>query len=260
MAKSFASSKRQVFLSYRRSPANVSVARELRTALEAEGLVVWLDERDIDAFEDIPDAIRDGLRSSHALVAFYDEAYAKRRACQWELTEALIATASSAAKRKNRVFVVTPTQALDHVRPRMLRRALTLTLNEETPVDIARAVRREAERLRSTIGKARRPRAKPWVGVGEFATYARFVGRTTEMWDIFDALSEDVVILHGCAAARAARICTHGAGLANRCWRRNTPDDSLRSIPAACSGSTPASVAKTGAPRSQAHCVKSLPD
>ena len=201
VSKSFASSKRQVFLSYRRSPANVSAARELRTALEAEGLVVWLDERDIDAFEDIPDAIRDGLRSSHALVAFYDEAYAKRCACQWELTEALIATASSAEKRQNRVLVVTPTQALDHVRPRMLRRALTLSLDEETPVDIARAVRREAERLRSTIGKARRSRAKPWVGVGEFAAYARFVGRTSEMWDIFDALSEDVVILHGCAAA-----------------------------------------------------------
>jgi len=200
MAKSFASSKRQVFLSYRRSPASLQVARELRAALEAEGLVVWLDERDIDAFEDIPDAMRDGLRASHALVALYDEAYAGRRACQWELTEALIATAGGVAERQNRVFVVAPSRTPDHVRPRTLRRAL-ISLSDEAPGAIARSVRRQAEGLRSTIGKARRPQAKPWVGLAEHGSYERFVGRTSEMWEIFDALSENVVILDGRAAA-----------------------------------------------------------
>jgi tetratricopeptide (TPR) repeat protein len=170
----------------------------------AEGLSVWRDETEIPDFGDIPDAMCQGVRAAHAVVAYYDDNFAERRACQWELTEALVASAHDATGARGaqgRALVITPTDQINHVRPRALRGELMMSLADHEPNEIARAVRLHVEKFAATIGGARRPRAHPWVGIAEHAVYGRFVGRITEMWDIFDALSADVVVLHGRAAA-----------------------------------------------------------
>src|SRR5689334_5794460 len=96
--------------------------REIAEALQAAGLKVWIDEKELQEFESITRGVQDNLARSKALLAFYSKAYPTRRACQWELTAAFI-TAQREGDPRRRVLVVNPEQGSDHIQPIELRDA-----------------------------------------------------------------------------------------------------------------------------------------
>jgi hypothetical protein len=110
-----------VFVSY----AHVDRERVLvlGDALLARGLLVWLDDRELETFASISAGIENGLGRSRVLVALYSRAYPARRACQWELTAAFVAAQREGDPRR-RVLVVNPEQDVGHVQPLQLRDAL----------------------------------------------------------------------------------------------------------------------------------------
>ena len=78
-----------VFLSYHH--ADSVVARMLVDCLRAEGLGIFLDEREIDDFASIQGRLTEALARSKALLAVYSATYPTRRSCQFELTAAFLA-------------------------------------------------------------------------------------------------------------------------------------------------------------------------
>src|SRR4051812_33731843 len=71
------------------------LSQPLTDALRARGLRVWHDVSEIQDFQSITRAVGEGLASSRVLVALYSRTYPTRRACQWELTAALVSAATT---------------------------------------------------------------------------------------------------------------------------------------------------------------------
>ena len=78
-----------VFVSF--AWADIESVRPLVAALRDGGLSVWFAETQIDNFESITRAVKEGLLHSKALLAFYSYKYPGRPACLWELRMAFIA-------------------------------------------------------------------------------------------------------------------------------------------------------------------------
>jgi hypothetical protein len=128
-----------------------------------------------------------------ALVAFYSHAYATRRACQWELTAALLAAQADGGDPLRRVLVVNLERGAEHIQPVRLRDGLFASA--ATDVDtLARRVASHVERLDGPLGVrwAPRPSALPRTGP---AAPPRFVGRARELWAVHAALSAGEVAL-----------------------------------------------------------------
>jgi hypothetical protein len=87
-----------VFLSH--AWADGDRPREIAQALEAAGLRVWFDAKEIADFEGITRVVQQGLAKSKALLAYYSKAYPTRRACQWELTAAFLAAQQEGDPRR----------------------------------------------------------------------------------------------------------------------------------------------------------------
>ena len=76
-----------VFLSWTRQDTDRhGLLGDLVDRLRDRGVPVWMDDGQIDAFDAIPEHIRDGLGQSRVLLAWYSRAYPTRRACREELT------------------------------------------------------------------------------------------------------------------------------------------------------------------------------
>jgi hypothetical protein len=73
-----------VFFSYRH--VHSERVRPVVQALEARGVRVWFDEKDVDDFAGITDAVAEGIAESKAFVAYFSADYPDIRPCQWELT------------------------------------------------------------------------------------------------------------------------------------------------------------------------------
>ncbi len=174
----------RLFISYRRS--NASPVDALVAALEAEGVEVWMDRSEIDDAASIQRRIDEGLASCHALLAWYSADYPKSRACQWELTAALIAASAEAAPVK-RILVINPEADNAHIQPLKVRDMQHFDLDD----DVATLARRVAEAMRPIQGelgalrRLNRPRAYGFTPLGS----SRFVGRVTRLWDIHSALT-----------------------------------------------------------------------
>ena len=78
-----------IFFSY--AHAARDAALPVITALKARKLRVFHDETEITDGDSIVRRIVEGLGRARMLVAWYSATYPTRRACQWELTSALIA-------------------------------------------------------------------------------------------------------------------------------------------------------------------------
>lgn len=194
-----------VFISYRHSPTNAVTVEALAEALEARNLRVWLDQQQIGPFREISVAMHEGVSKSRALLAYYCDEYPDRRACQWELTAALLAgaheTHAEGINGYGRLMVVTPTATTAHLRPRALN-GVMITSALQPMANLADVIATHVNRIAATtIGGVRQAKPTRWVGLQANASFQRFVGRLREMWDIFDALSGDVVFLQGKAAA-----------------------------------------------------------
>ncbi|MFA7429629.1 MAG: toll/interleukin-1 receptor domain-containing protein [Rhodospirillaceae bacterium] len=197
-----------VFISYRNHPSSADTVTALKEALEARGLSVWVDSANVMPLGDLRADLHEGLKTSRALLAVYCADYAGRRVCQWELTAALLAGAHEvfaapdpAAVRGRRLMVVTPGTNRGHIRPHSLGGLHVGVVSPLTVEALADAVAARLHGVKTPMGTIPQTRPIITVGLDEHNRSPRFVGRLREMWDIFDALSGDVVFLRPEAAA-----------------------------------------------------------
>ena len=122
----------------------------------ARGLKVWQDRSEVEDFQSITRAVREGLARSRVLVAFYSRTYPMRRACQWELTAALLSATTVHGSAVGRVLVVNPEKEMTHVHPIELRDAKVLQLlNPTAPWEVeqaAHSIDRHLSGVEGTIG------------------------------------------------------------------------------------------------------------
>ncbi len=180
-----------LFLSYRWAD-KPSVA-PLLAALQARGVRVWQDAREVETFASIQQAVGTGLSGARALLAWYSGRYNESRACQWELTAAYCAAQAEGDPRR-RILVVNPEPGNAHVHLPELFDQLHLSA-QHAPGD-EQAVNELADRivaaLRDTVppeplGELRAlapPRWLPAMGTGS----TRFVGRLGQMWALHGKL------------------------------------------------------------------------
>ncbi|MBL8528733.1 MAG: toll/interleukin-1 receptor domain-containing protein [Burkholderiales bacterium] len=167
-----------MFLSYPRK--DLEPVRALVSALKAEGLTVWLDESNIEAFERIHDHVAQGIADSRAL-AWYSLNYAASRPCQSELSAAYLCEAG------DRVLVVNPESDHGHIQPRALVNRLYGEAKDAP--GIARRVKGCVSRFAFSIGDGV-SFTQPLHYGRQLAGSNRFVGRTPILWKTHDALEK----------------------------------------------------------------------
>jgi hypothetical protein len=176
-----------IFLSY--AHADIARVSPLVAALRDRGLNVWFDEKDVDVFGGITDAVATGIAESKALVAFYSVVYPERRACQWEMTRAFL-SAQRRADPRSRVLVINPEPDAAHIFPIELRDARFQRAPGPDPADTTRVIdgiSQHVSGLDGMLGEfvSSEPR---WYPPGSALGSVRFVGRLNEMWRIHSAL------------------------------------------------------------------------
>ena len=103
----------RLFISYSRR--NKAQVYPLAEALEKAGIKVWIDRDEIEPLGDFPERIRDGLPSSHALLAWYSAQYAQSSYCQKEPTAAWIYAHRLTRNVLSRIFVLNPEESVAHI-------------------------------------------------------------------------------------------------------------------------------------------------
>ncbi len=200
-----------VFLSWTRVDAGEG-PHALATALSAEGVDVWIDDHSIETFAPITSTIQEGLSSSNVFVAWYSEGYASRRACREELTLALLA-AMRADQGPLRVLVVNPEMRMDHILEAPLldqHFAGPDDIQSRGMADLARRIAARARDIREPFGALPDGEQTRWYGgAGWQGGSADFVGRLTEVWQLYDHLHRSSELTGG----RAARQLAYVSGL-----------------------------------------------
>jgi hypothetical protein len=166
-----------IFISY--AHKDIEPVGALVRSLGAEGLRVFVDETEIEAFGDIQRRVEHGIARSKVLVAWYSRNYAKSRACQWELAAGYLWSSGE------RVFVINPESGSDHIQPRSLLDRRFVTASD--PSYIAREAKRQVAELGDALGDPaglKQPRPFGFQPAGS----NRFVGRIPELWAVHDAL------------------------------------------------------------------------
>lgn len=204
-----------VFISYAHADRERVV--ELREALQALSLDVWLDDREIETFESITGAIRSGLARSSVLLAFYSRSYPMKRACQWELTAAFVAAHRAGQDPRARVLVVNPEQGTAHIEPVELRDALFAAAPPPRDAgrlaDLAAAVAAHVAGLDGLLGALGVGVRPPWRGRRPVGA-ARFVGRLRDMWAVHSALcTSEVGLITGAHGGDPALKVTGMGGI-----------------------------------------------
>jgi tetratricopeptide (TPR) repeat protein len=192
--------KPRLFISYRRSKA--ARVDALVSALEAEGVEVWLDRNEIEDAASIQGRIEDGLASCHALLAWYCADYSSSRACQWELTAALIA-AGAETSPVVRILVINPEADNGHIQPLKVRDLKHISAQDHDAA-LAHRIAEIIRPIQGALGALRRlgrPAAFGFTPIGS----TRFVGRVVRMWDIHSALGAgNFAIVAGLPSSGAA--------------------------------------------------------
>jgi|GEM_PF-317562 len=190
----------RLFISYRRSKA--SRVDALVAALEAEGVDVWIDRNEIEDAASIQRRIDGGLAGCHALLAWYCVDYPASRACQWELTAALIAAGAETAPVK-RILVINPEADNVHIQPLQVRDLQHFSAQDDD-VALARRIAKAIKPIQGELGVVRRlsrPASYGFTPIGS----TRFVGRVTKLWEIHSALAAgNFAIVAGLPSSGAA--------------------------------------------------------
>jgi len=187
------SATHDLFLSYRW--ADKAAVEPLLAALNARGVRVWQDAREVEDLASIQKAVGTGLSQSRALLAWYSSRYNDSRACQWELTSAYTAAQAEGDPRR-RILVVNPEAGNAHIHlPELFDQ---LHLSGCNLPDDAVAVSALADQIQAALVlvpatalgalmSLTPPVWLPAMGMGS----SRFVGRLHEMWRLHGALQAD---------------------------------------------------------------------
>ena len=188
---------------------------ELRDALVARGLRVRLGDAEVESFASISTVIDAGLARSKACVAFYSATYPTSRACQSELTAALLAAYNSGTDPRTRLLIVNPEDGAEHIEPIELQDVLFASAPAVGNTSGLEAlVERIATRVGAIdgelgeLGVAARP---AWMGRRPVGA-ARFVGRVRDMWRVHSALTAGSVGLIAGAHTSDPMVMVTGMG------------------------------------------------
>src|SRR5271157_5918588 len=187
--------------------------QQLADALTKAGLRVWFDADEINDFASITRAVTEGLAKSKALVAYYSKTYPLRRACQWELTAAFLATQTEGDPRR-RVLVINPEKGADHIHPIELRDAKfrNAPINDCEMQQLVQAIVKHVGELSGPLADIHPLTAPAWYGMTPVGS-TRFVGRLKEMWEVHSLLhAGDVAQITGAAAATGGIGQVQGLG------------------------------------------------
>ena len=196
-----------VFISYRHVDADR--VRAMAAALESSGLRVWIDETRIEDFTSIQSNIESGLAKSKALLAWYSTRYPESRACQWELTAALLAAQQEEKDVRKRILLVNPENESTHIYPVELRDTLYRS-GPDTSEDLQALVDVIGARvgqLTGVLGEIRSRFRPEWYGGASGYGSNRFVGRLRELWEIHSGLTAAALpIITGSPAKALVRL------------------------------------------------------
>lgn len=208
MVDSDKASKTSLFVSYRRTQlARVEPAVR---ALEAAGVDCFLDQDAIDPLADFPERIRQGIRASHALLAWWSADYAASDHCMAEFTLAWQHARRHSSDVGRRVWVLNPETGAGHIAAGELnsKNFLTPPAAQELPA-WAQGLR---ERLLALLPEGplaceRQPEVAPRLRNVPQPT-ATFTGRNAELMRIHSKLHPARIGTAGAAVA----VQTHGLG------------------------------------------------
>lgn len=208
------SASHDLFLSYRW--ADKPAVALLVAALQACGVRVWQDAREVEDLASIQRAVATGLANARALLVWYSIRYNEPRACQWALTSAYTAAQAEGDPRR-RILVVNPEAGNAHVHlPELLDQ---LQLSGAGVPDDGAAVQALADRITAALHRvpatalgALRALTPPlWLPA--MATGSnRFVGRLREMWQLHGALQSGQAAMLTGSGGKPGLALVRGAG------------------------------------------------
>jgi hypothetical protein len=197
-----------VFVSH--SHADNARVVPLVAALKKQGLKVWVDLERVGDGESITHSVAPGLAASKMLLAWYSEAYVRSRACQWELTAALIAGAREHDQNR-RVLVLNPETATGHIQPIGLRDQIFLNANEALE-SLAARIAACAQNLTGRLDTLSSLAPPEWLGGGRRSSSQRFVGRLPDLWAVHSHLQASHAVMVSGAAAGSDLALVQGLG------------------------------------------------
>jgi hypothetical protein len=180
----------------------------LVAALKKQCLKVWVDLERVGDGESITDSVAPGLAASKMLLAWYSESYVRSRACQWELTAALIAGAHDQSRR---VLVVNPEAGISHIQPLTLRDKIFLDAKRR-PTALAKSIAACAQKLTGRLDALTSLTPPEWLGGGRRSSSQRFVGRLPDLWAVHSHLQASHAVMISGAAAGSDLALVQGLG------------------------------------------------
>ena len=185
-----------IFFSYRswRYSGDCHV-QPLIQAMRADGMRVWIDAGGLRHGDSIDSGVRRALSASRLVVPYFTEDYADSLACQWELTQALLAgqAEGDVCRRLVPLLAADGDRAINQVHPRELRNADSIRVTERQRV--VAALRTRLAAVDGPLGLRHQVPAEPrpvrWLPLSTRVHDAGFVGRTAELWHINSALRAD---------------------------------------------------------------------
>ena len=185
-----------VFFSY--AHADRDAALPVITALKARKLRVFHDETEITDGQSIRRRIVEGLGRARMLVAWYSATYPTRRACQWELTSALIAALHEFPDGRTverRILALNPEAGAGHLQPADILAKKYVDARGARAEELAGRAAALLEGLAGSFGEVQALGGPLWHGGNPRAGSSRFVGRFPDMWRIDGRLSKNRIAL-----------------------------------------------------------------
>ncbi|NUT97761.1 MAG: toll/interleukin-1 receptor domain-containing protein [Saccharothrix sp.] len=164
-------------------------ADALHAALEALGVRVFQDDKNIPYGDTLDPALRENLLGSRMLVPLLTPTFHQSPSCRKELLIALTAAYRLDQGHTERVMPITWRTRPSALRPRQLKRPKLLTREGHDVADQAAIVAAKLARLADDrrFGDAPQPREPEWYPRGLPAN-KRFRGRGEVMWELHEAL------------------------------------------------------------------------
>ncbi|UEM23985.1 toll/interleukin-1 receptor domain-containing protein [Skermanella mucosa] len=185
-----------IFFSY--AHADGKAALPVIEALRARNLRVFHDDREITDGQSIVRRIVEGLGRARMLVAWYSATYPTRRACQWELTSALIAARHEFPDGRtveHRILALNPEAGAGHLHPADILANKYVDARGIPAEELAARAAALLDGLAGSFGEIRTLGGPRWHGGNPRAGSSRFVGRFPDMWRIDERLSKNRIAL-----------------------------------------------------------------
>ncbi|EWY38668.1 hypothetical protein N825_12715 [Skermanella stibiiresistens SB22] len=178
--------------------ADRATAAPVVEALRDRGLKVFHYETEIADARSITERVVTGLGHSRILVAWYSKTYPTRRACQWELTSAIIAAQRDVPDGRaveRRVVVLNPETGVGHLQPAEIIGNKFIDASAGRAVELAHRVAAGLDGLVGEFGEIQVLGGPLWHGGNPRAGSNHFVGRFPDMWKIHTGLSRSKITM-----------------------------------------------------------------